>query len=66
MSIEDYLKKRQNKATHDKILKKNDDKKEEWKSTICPYCAHKVLYRPKEKFSGRLGCPKCRKEFLVP
>jgi DNA-directed RNA polymerase subunit RPC12/RpoP len=66
MSIEDYLKKRQKRATHNKMLKKNDAENEEWKSTVCTHCGFKVLYQPRENFKGNLVCPKCRKEFVVP
>jgi DNA-directed RNA polymerase subunit RPC12/RpoP len=66
MGIEDYLNKRQTRATHDKMLKKKDDKEDEWKSTICTHCGFKVLYQPRENFKGNLVCPKCWKEFIVP
>ena len=40
--------------------------KVDWLSTNCTHCGGKILYSPKPTFKGRLHCPHCGKDFVVP
>ena len=46
--------------------KRPDKPVEKWSETVCLHCNKKVKYRPREGFTGKLKCPHCGKEFMVP